>query len=126
MEYRDELLRSLRDETRFARLTFSSPARPREAEWLKVSVAPMLLRGERRLRALFQGERKQVARMIAPGEVEQQLDALLGAGFQRISLQCTDGDLHVPRSRLTALVRLGLGHLLVLSLWKPARSPTPD
>ena len=99
MDYVREILDSTRDETRFIRLTLSSPGKGTRAEWRRVVLRPVEISSGRMIQAAFQGERREVVRNIAPEQVEAAVGEILDAGFRHINLHCTDGDLHVRITR---------------------------
>lgn len=115
MEYLDEIASAAQSSERFIRATFSAPIDP-ETAWLKVTMRPIQLAQGRMLQAVYQGSRRQEARNFPPAEASARMGEIMSLGFTRISLQCSDGDLHVRITRKgKALISRG----------KPSASPLP-
>jgi len=107
MDYLSAVLEAVADEERFVRLTLSGP-RGRGAEWLKVVVRPVEVRGGRRLQAVLQGRRKRHAASVNPPEAAERIREWVGMGFRHLHVQCTDRDLHIRlTSKGRALVKVG-------------------
>ena len=95
--------RSVLEDADFVRLTLAEPAQggevplphaPEGGPWLKVSVRPVELRGERMWQFSFFDGRKDVAKNRRLCEASEALEALLPR-FRRAHVQTASGDLHL-------------------------------
>ncbi|MBM4050562.1 MAG: methyltransferase, partial [Planctomycetes bacterium] len=104
------------DERAFLRLTLSQPRGADAAPWVKISVRPVRVRGQRVMQFSYFDPQKDTTKNFAGDEAEKRLDEALAMPFGQIHVQTTAGDLHVRITRKgKALVKKG----------KPSRQNAP-
>jgi hypothetical protein len=97
-DYAAVLRAAVGDEATFLRLIVSKPLVKRPP-WVKVTVRPVAIKGERRLQFSFFDGRHDTSRNLGRRAAAKQLDELLDAPFGQYHLQATTGDIHVRISR---------------------------
>ena len=102
----------------FLRLTASGQARGGAPPWRKVTLRPVVVKGERRVQFTYFDDKRALTRNYAGADVPAKLDEVLAAPFRQFHAQATDGDLHV---RLTKK-----GKALVSRGQAARAQPTPD
>ncbi len=109
----------LQDET-FVRATFSGPEKGAGLAWLRVTIRPLLLRGERHWQFSYFDEKKDIARNYLRLEAGQKLDELLALPFRNLTVEAgaarwearrtKKGKLLLHTSRLTNAAPPDLAH----------------
>jgi hypothetical protein len=84
----------------FRRATFGGPLRgPALCAWLRVTVRPVELRGERHLQFSYFDSRKDVTKNYRDDEIPPHLNAVLDAGFSRIHLATAAGETDIQLTK---------------------------
>ncbi len=99
---RDELLQFIRDAVtgpEFSRATFAGAARGAAAEWVRVVVRPVELRGTRHVQFAYYGAKKVVTKNFAPDEVDEPLNELLLIGFAGVHISTRTEEIDIRTSR---------------------------
>jgi SAM-dependent methyltransferase len=92
-DYKAVVKRAAADEKGFVRLTLSGRLRGDDTPWIKVTVRPVLIRGERRMQFSYFDAKKDVTKNFALDEAMGRLDEALSMGFGRVHVQTTSGEL---------------------------------
>lgn len=79
----------------FLRLTLSGAVRGQEVPWVKVTVRPVRVKGERRLQFSYFDGKKDISKNLAGEAARAKLEELLALPFSHIHVQAASGDLHV-------------------------------
>lgn len=87
------------DEETFLRLTLSQKLREDGTPWIKISVRPVLIRGQRQMQFSYSEPKKTIAKNFPDDELEKRLDEVLAMPFSQIHVQSTSGDTHVRITR---------------------------
>ncbi len=96
----DQLVRDrIYDQERFVRAVFSGRRRGFEVPWKKVTIRPVLIRGQRRLQFSYLDEKQDITRNYALDQAEDKLDALLAHAFARILVDTTEDSIQVQITR---------------------------
>ncbi len=94
-DFRAAVREAVLDEQRFASATFSGRRRGQSIEWERVTVRPVMLRGERHLQFAYPSGTAVETKNYAGTERAHQLNRLLAAPFRRIDLHTTEEQIHV-------------------------------
>ena len=86
------------DEDSFLRLTMTA-ARGAESPWVKVTVRPVRVRGQRRLQFSYFDSRKDITKNYDGDAASAKLDEALAMPFSQFHVQSRSGDLHVRVTR---------------------------
>lgn len=102
----EELVGELVERERLTGATLSKPRRSDPSRATRITIDPVLLRGELRYRWTFHHGREAVAENLAPDETRRRLVYLLGGEFRQGLLHATDADWQVlAGGRETRLLR---------------------
>jgi len=96
---RAEVRAAVLEEETFLRLTLSKPLDKDATPWVRISVRPVRVRGERRLQFVYFDGKKEVSNNAADDEAGQALDEALALPFGQLHVQSTSGDLQMLVSR---------------------------
>ena len=112
VDYRQLIFDAVADERAFLRLTLSHPMagdatvgagdvqqRKEASQWEKVSLRPVEIGGRRWIQVAYSAGKRHITKNFEPAALRDELTALLAAGFSRISVQMTTGDIHVRITR---------------------------
>jgi SAM-dependent methyltransferase len=98
-EYQRLVKNALRDEVTFVKATFSGRRRGYELPWRRVTVRPVLVKGDRYLQVSHLDEKQDYTRNVVGQEAVAEIDALLGLPFSQIHVVTTEGEVQVRISR---------------------------
>jgi len=85
--------------TGFRRATFGGAIRGSKTDWVRVTVRPLMLRGEPHLQFSFFDGRKDIARNVPLGEVQGPLAELSAIGYSGIHLETDEEEIDVRTSK---------------------------
>lgn len=98
-EYQSLVKNALLDETTFVKATFSGRRRGYELPWRRVTVRPVLIKGDRFLQVSHLDEKQDYTRNVLGDEATAEIDALLLLPFSQIHIVTTEGEVQVQISR---------------------------
>jgi len=101
VDYRQLILDAVAEERAFLRVTLSHPSPASAPVWEKVSGRPVEIGGRRMVQMAYSAGKRHVTKNFDGAALRAELAALLSAaaGFSRVSVQSTTGDIHVRISR---------------------------
>lgn len=94
-DYREQIRTAVHREDAFLQLTASGKARGGTPQWQKVTVRPVVVKGERRMQFTYFDGSKALTKNYADAAIAAALDEVLAAPFSQFHVQATTGDLHV-------------------------------
>ena len=97
--FQDTLLTAILDEERFVEAVFQGARRGAAVPWVRVTIRPVPVKGQRRLQiTTFDGTQER-SRNVAPDEAPAQLDELLALPFNSIQARTTAETIRVQFSK---------------------------
>lgn len=96
--YQEQVKAAILDEG-FVRATFSGRRPGQDVPWIKVTLRPVLLKGQMRLQVAYYDERTCITKNVAPADAAARLDELLAQGFKNINAETTMESLSVQLSK---------------------------
>ena len=97
--YKALVKRTILDPAHFIKATFSGRRRGYELAWRRVTVRPVVIRGERHLQCSHLDETQDITKNYAGEEAAEKVASLLELPFSQIHVQTTEVDLQVQISR---------------------------
>ena len=97
--YKGKLKGAVLDEGTFLRLTLSKKLGEDSTPWVKISLRPVLVKGERKTQFSYFDPKKNITKNFSDDDLKEPLDEALALPFSRIHLQSTSGDTHVRITR---------------------------
>lgn len=98
-DYREVVKAAVLEEQTFIKLILSKPLGRHEAPWTRITVRPVLVKGERVVQFSYFDGKKDITSNFSGGEAEARLDEALAMPFGQAHVQATSGDLQVRISR---------------------------
>jgi SAM-dependent methyltransferase len=98
-EYRDLARAAVLDTQSFLRATLSGQRHGETLEWVKVTLRPVEIRGERHVQFAYFDDRKCVTKNYAGVALTENLDRLLGAAYKNIHVSSVTGELQINFSK---------------------------
>ena len=98
-DYKILVKNAVQDTSAFLRLTLSKKRGADSTPWIKVSLRPILIRGQRKIQVSYFDGKKDISKNVAEAELLSRLDELLALPFTQLHVQSTTGDIHIRITR---------------------------
>jgi SAM-dependent methyltransferase len=98
-DYREIIRAAVLDPQHFLRATFSGPQRGEGIAWVRVTLRPVEIKGERHIQFAYYDDKKCITKNYSDAALTANLDLLLQSSFKNLHVASTTGDIQINISK---------------------------